>query len=263
MRRKLGLTHAVVTATGGAGAAAAAAAAAADWAGSSSSNDGGSTAQMMADSGGGCGDSVGVNGIRNRVTGPLSSSASAAVCCVVSAAAAAGHLTTCGGKQQLDAEDDDLISDLLQLMEDTGADFTNTFRRLALVPMASGSSTANRGNDGTAAAVAAGAGQPPDSDTAVNGSGSGTAEDDFGGFLSQQLAELASPAEMVAGIKPTMPLENVHVRNLLRLITTCLLQGWRGGVDIYTTCLLHGSSPFAGWGGVGLGDNSVAPGSVE
>eukprot|EP00775_Hariotina_reticulata_P002537 gene2537-2839_t len=41
------------------------------------------------------------------------------------------------------------------------------------------------------------------------------AEDDFGGFLPQQLAELASPAEMVAGIKPTMPLENVHMMLML------------------------------------------------
>ena len=32
-------------------------------------------------------------------------------------------------------EDQELITDLLQIMHDTGADFTNTFRRLANFPM--------------------------------------------------------------------------------------------------------------------------------
>lgn len=35
-------------------------------------------------------------------------------------------------------EDQELITDLLQVMHDTGADFTNTFRRLANFPMPTG-----------------------------------------------------------------------------------------------------------------------------
>ena len=35
-------------------------------------------------------------------------------------------------------EDQELITDLLQVMHDTGADFTNTFRRLANFPMPAG-----------------------------------------------------------------------------------------------------------------------------
>ena len=34
-------------------------------------------------------------------------------------------------------EDQELITDLLQVMHDTGADFTNTFRRLSNFPMPS------------------------------------------------------------------------------------------------------------------------------
>ena len=34
-------------------------------------------------------------------------------------------------------EDQELVTDLLQVMHDTGADFTNTFRRLATFPMPS------------------------------------------------------------------------------------------------------------------------------
>lgn len=35
-------------------------------------------------------------------------------------------------------EDQELITDLLQVMHDTGANFTNTFRRLANFPMPAG-----------------------------------------------------------------------------------------------------------------------------
>lgn len=34
-------------------------------------------------------------------------------------------------------EDQELVTDLLQVMHDTGADFTNTFRRLATFPTSS------------------------------------------------------------------------------------------------------------------------------
>ena len=34
-------------------------------------------------------------------------------------------------------EDQELVTDLLQVMHDTGADFTNTFRRLATFPLPS------------------------------------------------------------------------------------------------------------------------------
>ena len=41
-------------------------------------------------------------------------------------------------------EDQELITDLLQVMHDTGADFTNTFRWLAAFPLSSSSSQGQR-----------------------------------------------------------------------------------------------------------------------
>jgi hypothetical protein len=90
-----------------------------------------------------------------------------------------------------------------------GADFTNTFRRLALVPLPPPAAAASA--DGAAAAAAAG--------SAAAGAGDeqgDTSDDDFGGFLSAQLAELPSPAEMRAASKPAMALGQVQVRLAVR-----------------------------------------------
>jgi hypothetical protein len=107
-------------------------------------------------------------------------------------------------------------------MERTGADFTNTFRLLADVPMPSKSGTASRSQaaaedgsstPGPAAAAADGAEAPAGAAAAAAAAGGDSSVDDeeFGGVLPLLLGQLASPSEMAAGSKPSMPLENLQV----------------------------------------------------
>jgi hypothetical protein len=111
-------------------------------------------------------------------------------------------------------EDDSLIADLLSLMERTGADFTNTFRLLADVPMpAKSSSSGNAAGHGTAQSNKAAAAESADAPAGAAAAGSAVdGDDDFGGVLPLLLQQLSSPSEMAAGSKPAMPLENVQVR---------------------------------------------------
>jgi hypothetical protein len=116
-------------------------------------------------------------------------------------------------------EDESLIADLLSLMERTGADFTNTFRLLADVPMPSSSSSTGAASSSkaaeknatpvasAAAAAAADGAEAPAGAAAVDDD----SDDSVGGVLPLLLGQLASPSEMAAGSKPTMPLENVQV----------------------------------------------------
>eukprot|EP00879_Flechtneria_rotunda_P008243 GHRR01008636.1.p1 GENE.GHRR01008636.1~~GHRR01008636.1.p1 ORF type:complete len:661 (+),score=285.14 GHRR01008636.1:210-2192(+) len=196
MRRKLGLI-------GLAGAAATAATANGPYSNSSSNSAGTAAAH---------GSSSTVPGSTpQRPSWPISNSSSLAVAAAAAAAAAAAT------NPEQDKMDDLLIADLLQLMEDTGADFTGTFRRLAKVPMprksGGSSSTADeqeQGANGSEATVCVQTSDSKEAAAAVAAGADGNSAD-FGGFLPEQLAELASPAEMAAGSKPSMPLENVQV----------------------------------------------------
>jgi hypothetical protein len=85
------------------------------------------------------------------------------------------------------------------------------------VPMPPPSSSSNSSSDNNAAAAAA---APPAGDTpmapatpaAAGSSGSSSSSSElYGGFLEAQLAELATPAEMMAGYKPTMPPQQLQV----------------------------------------------------
>jgi hypothetical protein len=120
----------------------------------------------------------------------------------------------------------------------SGADFNNTFRRLTMVPMpppspasANGNSNATSNGAGSNDAAAAG------SNGGSSNGGGGCSGDDFGGFLSQQLAELATPGEMAAASKPTMPMEQVQVGGgnclllLFYILLPFLLQGLGGNQD--------------------------------
>jgi uncharacterized protein YdiU (UPF0061 family) len=191
-RRKLGLV----------GTAGAAAAAAGNGAGSSAATAAAANPPAAAAA------APGGSSSSERPIWPISRSASPAVLAAAAAAAAA----------PLDAdaavEDDSLIADLLSLMERTGADFTNTFRMLADVPMPakSSSSSAAASNKADTAGKAAVAAAADGADAPAGAAGSdGASDDEFGGVLPLLLQQLASPSEMAAGSKPAMPLENVQV----------------------------------------------------
>jgi len=99
--------------------------------------------------------------------------------------------------------DIELVEGLLTTMAETGADFTNTFRRLALVPMpTAGQSgqvpesmqldhdplTQGRGSGGT--------GLGPAPDCHLPGAGKASCSCDVGAFLEVQLPDLPSPQFM-------------------------------------------------------------------
>uniref|UniRef100_A0A383WE17 Selenoprotein O n=1 Tax=Tetradesmus obliquus TaxID=3088 RepID=A0A383WE17_TETOB len=199
-RRKLGLVGAAGAAAAAAGANGAGTSAAASAAGPGSSSE--------------------------RPVWPISRSASPAVLAAAAAAAAAAV------EPESAVEDDSLIADLLSLMHRTGADFTNTFRLLAEMPMPASSSSStqaaassgidnNKDAAGEAAAAAADGADAPAGDAAAAAAaagaaaGSGDDNDDFGGLLPLLLGQLAGPAEMAAGAKPAMPLENVQMLMML------------------------------------------------
>lgn len=131
-----------------------------------------------------------------------------------------------------------------------GADFNNTFRRLAMVPLPPPSNSSGNNTGSNAAAAAANGASPADAAAAAavggsndqpsqaqngtsngngsNGSSSGVDDDDsFGGFLPLQLSELASPAEMAAGAKPSMPLDQVQVGFVVLGVLGFVLVRWR------------------------------------
>lgn len=140
--------------------------------------------------------------------------------------------------------DDTLVTDLLRLMADTGADFTNTFRRLATVPMpatttstghatqdpmhdqavGNGATVSDRmdatGSNPEAAAATDGAATAPSSSqqTHHNAATALTAElseqhdqQGYREFLEQQLSELAEPATLAAASAPRMPADNLQM----------------------------------------------------
>jgi hypothetical protein len=130
--------------------------------------------------------------------------------------------------------DDALVESLLTVMAETGADWTNTFRRLATFPMplpqdakpdtgaagvGIGSIPAGGGSGSEAAAAA------EDAPAGASGSGRGGAEGEAagappalaypdGGFLAAQLAELASAEEMARASTPRIPEANLQVPGL-------------------------------------------------
>lgn len=115
-------------------------------------------------------------------------------------------------------EDDALAADLLTVMAETGADFTNTFRRLATFPMPSptGKGKGDAGSSGAEANNREGAAETPAG--SVSGSGAhegGAGAPDLpyadGGFLAAQLVELASVEEMARGAAPRIPEANLQV----------------------------------------------------
>ncbi|KAF8059372.1 Selenoo [Scenedesmus sp. PABB004] len=109
--------------------------------------------------------------------------------------AAAAAAVSRSGESELDAGDDALIADLLAVMHDTGADWTNTWRALSQVAM------------------------PPPSPAQANGAADGGGEQQrvgcYASFLAALLPRLASPAEMAAASKPRMPAENVQMLSML------------------------------------------------
>jgi hypothetical protein len=123
--------------------------------------------------------------------------------------------------------DDALAAALLDTMAATGADWTNTFRRLAMVPLPPPDAGAGNGGGGTSAADApAGAdgsgggsgaekasGSSAGAAAAGNGAGGGGAAAGYpdGGFLAATLAELASVEEMARGAAPRIPEANLQV----------------------------------------------------
>jgi hypothetical protein len=53
-----------------------------------------------------------------------------------------------------------------------------------------------------------------------SGSSSSSSSELYGGFLEAQLSELASPAEMMTGYKPSMPPQQLQVRYSNGLVET-------------------------------------------
>ena len=130
-----------------------------------------------------------------------------------------------------------------QVMEDTGADFTNTFRRLALVPLpaigepSSTTAPAQRAGEPNGGATprsngAVDHGQHPSTDSgagssgarggagaqengapqgAGEGPGSGSGPGSGAPFLEATLAELAGPRELAASAAPRMPAHNLRI----------------------------------------------------
>ncbi|KAK9842567.1 hypothetical protein WJX81_006471 [Elliptochloris bilobata] len=130
------------------------------------------------------------------------------------------------------AADHTLIEDLLQVMQDTGADFTNTFRRLAMVPLPAAGTQPSSSPAEQPGAAPASAGTPPENGAAggserlasgsfassSGGGGGGGAEaigDSVsageGDFLEATLAELAAPGELAAAAAPRMPAHNLRI----------------------------------------------------
>ena len=124
-------------------------------------------------------------------------------------------------------------------MEDTGADFTNTFRRLALVPLPADSEPSStaapeqraEAPNGAAAPRSNGAlghGQHPSTGSGAGSSGAGAQENGApagsneglgsgsgsgsgAAFLEATLAELAAPRELAAAAAPRMPAHNLRI----------------------------------------------------
>lgn len=125
------------------------------------------------------------------------------------------------------------------MTQDTGADFTNTFRRLALVPLPAGgehsgsaapedhaaepdSVAAPRSNgllgngqhlSTDSGAGSSGAGAPENGAPlgAAKGPGSGSGPGSGVAFLEATLAELAAPRELAAAAAPRMPAHNLRI----------------------------------------------------
>ena len=109
-----------------------------------------------------------------------------------------------------------------------------------MVPMPPPSSSSNSSDHNAAAAAAPPAGDTPmapATPAAAGSSGSSSSSELYGGFLEAQLAELATPAEMMAGYKPSMPPQQLQVgvltvRGGLRWWGVCM---WWWGGGLYRT----------------------------
>ncbi|KAI8465473.1 MAG: hypothetical protein J3K34DRAFT_525334 [Monoraphidium minutum] len=106
------------------------------------------------------------------------------------------------------ASDDALAADLLTVMADTGADWTNTWRRLATVPMPP------PGAVGAGAAGGAEQGQQQGAEQQQGGGGGGAAFED-GGFLEWVLGDVAGAEEMARGAAPKVPEEQLQMMSYL------------------------------------------------
>ncbi len=127
--------------------------------------------------------------------------------------------------------DTQLVEDLLAVMRDTGADFTNTFRRLALVPMPPPATTTtstaggdaepsgNAATNGTSAqptsttngAAAASTGDAAAAGVISDGSDASISGDPYEEFLAAQLPDLADPATLARATRSKMPLANLQM----------------------------------------------------